>query len=76
MEDPHERPDVQAVDAAEFHALLVSRRSLERLQPHPRPRQPRPVGLRDRRTGVIYVRSGDVDGPRVGAGPLLPAGAG
>jgi len=74
MEDPHERPDVQAVDADEFHALLVSRRSLERLQPYPRPRQPRPVGLRDRSTGVIYVRSGDADGLR--AGPLVPAGAG
>lgn len=70
MEDPHERPDVQAVDAEEYRALLVSRRSLERLQPFP-PRDRRTSGLRDRRTGTVYVWSPERDSAR--SGPFAPA---
>jgi hypothetical protein len=47
---------VRQVEPGEFVALLVSRRSLERLDSFPR-RARLPSGLRDRRTGVVYLSS-------------------
>jgi hypothetical protein len=74
MEDPHQRPDVQAVDAEEFRALLVSRRSLERLRPFPPRDLRRTSRLRDRRTGVVYLWSPEPDAQRRDPGPF-PVGA-
>ena len=47
--------EIRRVDAAEFLELLVSRHSLERLVLFPRRDEPARNGLRNRRTGVVYL---------------------
>lgn len=73
MQSHDDLRNVRWIDAKEYGALLVSRRSLERLQPQPRSARTRADGLRDRRTGTIYVRASDPDSTR-GSVSLVPPG--
>jgi hypothetical protein len=73
----HDEPQsVQPVDEEEFRALLVSRRSLERIVPRRRREPGHAFGLRDRRTGTVYVRSPGADSERTVARVPAPFGRG